>query len=66
MKKKYMQPLTTVEIIKIESLLQTVSVTGVGGSAGITKGNGAAPGVADSKERGNYDYEEEPSFGDLW
>ncbi|MBQ9363809.1 MAG: hypothetical protein IJT97_10405 [Bacteroidaceae bacterium] len=65
MKKTYMQPLTEVVNIKAENLIQA-SVTGVGGNTGITKGEGTAPGTADSKSRGDYDYEDEPTFGDLW
>jgi hypothetical protein len=64
MKKVYIQPLTTVEKIKIKSFLQTPSISDVNGSAGITKGEGAAPTTADAKGRGYY--EDESSFGDLW
>ncbi|MBR2154578.1 MAG: hypothetical protein IJ901_08210 [Bacteroidaceae bacterium] len=66
MKKVYIQPLTTVENVKIESFLQVPSVTGVGGNAGITQANSSdeIPTTADTKGRG--DYGSDSNFGSLW
>jgi len=60
MKKIYMKPTVTVDNLMMENVIAS-SVTSVGGTAGITLGDGDAPGVADAKGRGNAD-----DFGDLW
>lgn len=66
MKKVYIQPLTTVENVKIESFLQVPSVTGVGGNAGITQAGPSdeIPTSGDTKDRGAYG--SDSNFGDLW
>ena len=66
MKKVYMQPLTTVQKVKIESYLQIPSVSGVGGNAGINQADPSddIPTSADTKGRGGYG--SDSGFGDLW
>ena len=52
MKKTYMTPAVYVHHVQTETMI-AASITGVGGDAGIGKGTGEIPEVADVKE-GNF------------
>jgi hypothetical protein len=63
MKKNYISPVVFQEHACLENMIAN-SVTGVGGDAGITKGEGEVPGVADIRRRGRYDnmYEDDDFY----
>lgn len=49
MKKVYLAPAAEISQMDFESIICSSPVNAVGGSAGITKGKGDAPGTADSR-----------------
>lgn len=61
MKKKYMAPATTIEFVEFQSMV-CASITGVGGDAGVTPGEGSVPTVGDSRRRRNVWDDEDDSF----
>jgi hypothetical protein len=68
MKKVYIKPNVEVTKVTIGNLLNNGSPVGsVTGADGLGKGQGEfVGGAGDAKGRGDYDFEGESSFGDLW